>query len=192
MAKKKPKKKQSGYYFRFGRFQFIVFLIGTAGILVLTFYIGFMAGRITLQGADNTVGALEQKDKGEVPLSFYNILKSDKSGDRVEAAPQVKKPKAGASAGHGLKKRSESKTSNGPYMIQVAAYKEKGRAETLVGSLRSRGYEAAIYGEEKKDGWFRVRVGGFSKIGRAKNVAEEITRKEGLDAFVVKVGDGDR
>ena len=139
MAKKKPKKKQSGYYFRFGRFQFVVFLIGTAGILVLTFYIGFMAGRITSQGADNRVGVLDQKDEGEVPLSFYNILKSDKSGDRVEAAPQVKKPKAGSPSGSGSKRKKELKASNGPYMIQVAAYKEKGRAETLVGSLRSSG-----------------------------------------------------
>ncbi|MFC1889229.1 SPOR domain-containing protein [Thermodesulfobacteriota bacterium] len=192
MTKKKPRKKQAGYYFRFGRFQFVIFLIGTSVILVLTFFIGFMAGRITSLGADNPAVALAQKDKREVPLSFYNILKSDKSGDRVEAAPKVKKPKAGASAGHGTKKRKESKASGGPYMIQVAACKEKSRAEALVDDLRSSGYRADVYGEEKKDGWFRVRVGGFSKIGRAKDVAEEITRKEGLDVFVVKVGDSDR
>lgn len=191
MAKKKARKKPSGYYFRFGRFQFIVFLIGTAGILVLTFYIGFMAGRITSQGVENTVGVPSQKDGGKIPLSFYNMLKSDKKGDRPESAPRVKMTKDVEPAGNESKNRSESKTRSGPYMIQVAAYKDKGKAQTLADSLRSSGYEAAVYGEEKKDGWYRVRVGGFSKIGRAKDVAEEITREKGLDAFVVKVGGGD-
>ena len=193
MAKKKPRKKQAGYYFRFGRFQFVVFLIGTAGILTLTFFIGFMAGRITSRGADATAGALAQKDEGEVPLSFYKILKSDKHVERMEAEEPVKKPKATKTPASGSKKkRVKSDGSSGPYMVQVSAYKDKSRAEGLVDTLRSKGYRADVYGEEKKDGWFRVRVGGFSTKEKAKDMAEEITRNTGLDVFVVKVEASDR
>lgn len=193
MAKKKPRKIQAGYYFRFGGFQFVVFLIGTAGILTLTFFIGFMAGRITSRSADGTAGTLTQKDVGDVPLSFYKILKSDKSGDRVEADRPARKPKAATTSGSASKKtKGKPEENGGPYMVQVAAYKDKGRAEGLVDSLQSKGFGAAVYGEEKKDGWFRVRVGGFSKVEKAKEMAEEITRKAGLDAFVVKVGEVDR
>jgi cell division septation protein DedD len=72
------------------------------------------------------------------------------------------------------------------YTIQIAAFREKERADALADRLKGKGYRAYVrvgQGEQGRE-WYRVRVGEYSRREEATRDAEGLRGKEGLQIFV--------
>jgi cell division septation protein DedD len=74
----------------------------------------------------------------------------------------------------------------GAFMVQVAAYSDRARAEALVGRLRQKGY-AALIATVPANGQtlYKVRVGGFSDRPAADAAKVRLANEEKLQAWVV-------
>ena len=72
------------------------------------------------------------------------------------------------------------------YTIQVAAFREKVRADALVEELKDKGYSAYLQlGEIKKgEGWYRVRVGAFQFKEEAMREVENLQGQEALPPYI--------
>lgn len=73
------------------------------------------------------------------------------------------------------------------YSVQVAAFKDKGSAESMVEKLKDKGYkpyvqEATFSG---KEAWYRVRLGPFPTKEEAERVAKKFQEKEKIRPQVI-------
>lgn len=117
----------------------------------------------------------------EEELTFYNRLISKKE-----------ETKKGVRSSHVLKdqgkkaKVEQLKEEIRGYSVQVAALKDKGKAEKMVERLVRLGYPAYYYQTLINDViYYRVRCGPFQKIEEANKSAKRLADKEGFKPFVV-------
>lgn len=68
----------------------------------------------------------------------------------------------------------------GGYTVQVASCKHRSDADTLAGTLRSKGYPVFVVPADipGKGRWYRVRVGTFNTRQQAREFGENLKRKE--------------
>lgn len=76
---------------------------------------------------------------------------------------------------------------NEQYLVQVAALMDKQQADLLSLQIKASGYKAYVEGFSFSDGriLYRVRVGPYEHRLFADEVARELRRRNGLDAFVL-------
>lgn len=125
----------------------------------------------------------EKEKKGKVPLTFYETLtKEEKEGAaerkaakeetkrEEERAPEVKPPAAEL------------------YFVQVASFRQKANAKSLMRRLKEKGYKVRIVQVTLGKGkWWRVKVGGFAERGEAERVKGAL-EKEGFKGIKVTKG----
>ena len=73
------------------------------------------------------------------------------------------------------------------YFVQVAAFKDKGSADSMAAKLRDKGYktyvqEATFLGKEV---WYRIRLGPFSNKAEADRFAKRFHEKEKIRPQVI-------
>lgn len=76
------------------------------------------------------------------------------------------------------------------YLVQVASLMSERRANSLSVGINANGYRAYVEGFSFRDGrtLYRVRVGPYENRFFADQVARELRKRNGLDAFVLFVG----
>jgi D-alanyl-D-alanine carboxypeptidase (penicillin-binding protein 5/6) len=75
----------------------------------------------------------------------------------------------------------EAKVADG-YVLQLGAFRERERAETLLRQVTEKGFEGFI---EKFLSLYRVRLGPFSELAHAQNTADQIHDSVGYRVFIV-------
>lgn len=88
---------------------------------------------------------------------------------------------AAAADGGGLPAPDEA---NQGWVVQVAATKTRGEAETMVKGLKGKGYAAFV--SSNNPNVFRVRVGGYKNRRDADTVAAKLRRDERIDPWVTR------
>ncbi len=73
------------------------------------------------------------------------------------------------------------------YILQVASFRERDRAEILAQQIRDKGFETSIelFAVGQGESSFRVRVGPFADLNAAQGVAQEILAKIGHRALIL-------
>lgn len=69
--------------------------------------------------------------------------------------------------------------------LQVGAFSSRDNAQTLVGTLKSKGYPAFLVAVPQAKASFAVRVGPFPNRAEADKVSARLTREEGYSPFVI-------
>jgi serine-type D-Ala-D-Ala carboxypeptidase (penicillin-binding protein 5/6) len=80
----------------------------------------------------------------------------------------------------------EEKNSNG-YILQVGSFRERDRAETILRQFAENGFEAFIekISLTESQTSYRVRVGPYTDMLEAQEIAQEILNKSGLRALIL-------
>jgi len=139
--------------------------------------------QVEVEGALKEAKAEKEKEKGKVPLTFYETLtKEEKEGAaerkaakeeakrEEERAPEVKPPAAEL------------------YFVQVASFRQEANAKSLMRRLKEKGYKVRIVQVTLGKGkWWRVKVGGFAERGEAERVKGTL-EKEGFKGIKVTKG----
>jgi len=109
------------------------------------------------------------------------------------AAPERKKAgkeqaAAGAAPGQVPSAAEAPPNGKGKYLLQVASYQEKDRAEQLAGKLGAMGYAPRVVATDlrEKGIWYRVQVGGFATREEAQRASDAIAAKMGGVRSAVK------
>ena len=139
--------------------------------------------QVEVEGALKEAKAEKEKEKGKVPLTFYETLtKEEKEGAaerkaakeeakrEEERPPEVKPPAAEL------------------YFVQVASFRQEANAKSLMRRLKEKGYKVRIVQVTLGKGkWWRVKVGGFAERGEAERVKGTL-EKEGFKGIKVTKG----
>jgi cell division septation protein DedD len=74
------------------------------------------------------------------------------------------------------------------YTIQIASVKDRPTAEALTQRLKRKGYPVFILPHviPKRGTWYRVRVGHFTKRDEARELAQQLSRRERLTTYIAK------
>lgn len=111
-----------------------------------------------------------------------SIVDPAKAPRAVTAKPETERlPVEKLAAEKPTAKASATAPSSG-YSVQVAAYRRIAEAESLVSTLKDRGYQARV---DAADGWFRVRIGRYATAKDAEEALKRIKAKH-MDGFVVR------
>lgn len=80
----------------------------------------------------------------------------------------------------------------GGYLLQVASFTERWRADDLQKVLAEKGYPAFVENvpRQRKQAWYRVKVGTFPDLEKATQGKEQINRLLGLHPIIVSVEGG--
>lgn len=77
---------------------------------------------------------------------------------------------------------------DGPFYVQIAAFRDRGSADKVAGELTSGGYAANVFYEDGPSGQlYKVRVGGFATRDEAATVAGELKTKGHAGAFPTRI-----
>jgi D-alanyl-D-alanine carboxypeptidase (penicillin-binding protein 5/6) len=73
------------------------------------------------------------------------------------------------------------------YVLQVGAFRERDRAETLLKQVMDKGFAGFI---EKFSSMYRVRLGPFSEFGQAQDTADQIHQSIGYQVLILPMAAG--
>jgi D-alanyl-D-alanine carboxypeptidase (penicillin-binding protein 5/6) len=73
------------------------------------------------------------------------------------------------------------------YVLQVGAFRERDRAETLLKQVMDKGFAGFI---EKFSSMYRVRLGPFSELGQAQDTADQIHQSVGHQVLILPMAAG--
>jgi cell division septation protein DedD len=187
-----------------------LFLTGCLAVLVGTFVLGVIAGRLwprspaapsettAKASREASARALDRTGRPVEPaptLTFYHELTAPLATAPLAAPPPAKPPKP-ARADRADKAEAAPKPERAAppelaapgaaaFTVQVAAYKAKEPAEALRARLSAAGldvYVIQIDGTSRAR--FRVRVGSFATREAAQQLADRVGREQSLSAFV--------
>lgn len=115
--------------------------------------------------------AVEKTDKPKSG-STQDVIKGIKEDSLKKAPPKEKPPVA---------KTTMPKTDpGGKYTVQLAAFQNQIQANSLLNSLKSKGYPAFVkqYETPDKKLWYRVRVGTFSTKQQAADYGDKLKKQQ--------------
>ena len=101
----------------------------------------------------------------------------------VFKADNVKRP------GHQIKK---AKKNSKYFVLQIASYRERERANKEAGRWRDKGYQAKVRRVElgpDKVVWYRVHLGDYGSVEEATNFAKNLAQKHNLKSYVIPIRD---
>ena len=141
-------------------------------------------------------------DKKVIILGGKELLKEEKEVKVPEGegiTPETKekeeeKPRVAKVEEPKVQAIPEQKLPMGKFTINVASFRQKVRAERLMGELKNKGYKAFVAEASipKRGTWYRVSVGRFPSRGEAETFARELKEKDGLDSFVRELKEKER
>ena len=182
-------RKIKNFEFKLGKLGLSLFIFGISFFLLVAFIFGVIVGqniesypekiargipgitkrKITEKPVD--AGKIAKKKESDFKLTFYDTLTRKRKESRKEKEKK-----------HSIK---------GRYMIQIASFKDRKKAEMLHKKLLNMGYEPMvdmIY-LNSKGRWFRVRLKGFETHKDAKKVAAILEKKiKWLSCLIVREG----
>jgi len=88
------------------------------------------------------------------------------------------------------KKTGEAKKRDVYFVLQIASYGERGRADKEAGRWRDKGYRAEVRRADlgpEKGIFYRVHLGKFHSVEEATGFAEKLAQKYNLKSYVVPV-----
>ena len=190
-----PKKEKKRYTFQLTLSFLLLLSICLVFVLVWVFSLGIMVGRGFLPSAIEAFSSVneevtnDEEDKEidharpirEEELIFYNrlISKKEETKERVRSS-HVLKDKDKEAKVEQLKEEIRS------YSVQVAALKDKGKAEKMVERLVRLGYPTYYYQTLINDVmYYRIRCGPFQKSEEANKSAKRLADNEGFKPFIV-------
>lgn len=167
----------------------------------LTFYKTLQNGKepspLKQQKIEEKVQKKEEKEKKAEDKAQKKEEKEQKTAeksrkpektDNKEEKKQKEKPKAEAKNKIAKKEKikADSSSKEKRFTLQIAAFKEKDKAEDVAGSLKKKGYEPYIVPVTISDKgvWYRVRIGRFSTRPDAQNVQAKLKNSEGISSFI--------
>jgi cell division septation protein DedD len=105
----------------------------------------------------------------------------------VDANPSASQPDADATgseppASEQGTEETPASTAQGPYMVQVAAFKSKTQARALADGLKKKGYDVHVDGSKPL---YRVRIGHYKTHAAAAAMLKKLQAKN-IDGFVTK------
>lgn len=195
--------------------QIIVVLAGILLLCAVSFHFGRRVGRADGGRAGTDMAALvENAAGGEETLSDEDAASDLTFFDTVgQRAPQSAPPEVASGATTRDEASAQPKTAAPPptparqaettstppvtkppattapagaFMVQVAAYSDRARADALVGRLRQKGYAAQIATVPSNgQTLYKVRVGGFADRSAADAAKVRLANEEKLQAWVV-------
>lgn len=105
---------------------------------------------------------------------------------KTREAPVASPPPAATKPAPSPTAATTAKVPAGAFLVQVAAYSDRARAEALVGRLQQKGYQALIASVPSNgQTLYKVRVGGFADRPAADAAKARLAREEKLQAWVV-------
>ena len=193
--KSSPKKKKKRYTFQLTLSSLLLLSICLVFVLAWIFSLGIMVGRGFLPSAIEGFSSINEEVTNdeenkeidhaspirEEELTFYNrlIRKKEETKKEVRLSRVLKDQDKKA-------KVAQLKEEIRGYSVQVAALKDKGKAEKMVERLVRLGYPAYYYQTLINDViYYRIRCGPFQKIEEANKSAKRLADKEGFKPFVI-------
>ena len=75
------------------------------------------------------------------------------------------------------------------YAVQVAAFRERPKAMSLINRLEKKGYRAYLLAHEMKDreNWYRVRLGPYPARAQAEEASGRLKREERMDSYIARL-----
>ena len=121
----------------------------------------------------------------EYGFDNFQTLEAQPAG-KTSMSEQVSVRPERMSAFVGPQEDSKSESSDG-YLLQVGAFRERGRAESLIKQFSANGFEAFVEQTSLTGGQtaYRVRVGPYAELLEAQEIAQEIQDKSGLRVLIV-------
>lgn len=146
----------------------------------------------------DTLGKGKTDTKGLVPDGMAKKASPEKVKEPLAQAPPVPvapevQPKAAAPSPVVPKAApvKEKSVPQGKFLVQVASYQEKGKADALAKKIGAAGYPARTEAMELpgKGKWFRVVMGAFSDRPEAQTAIDSISKKnKGLNCVIRSAG----
>jgi cell division septation protein DedD len=194
----------------------VEFEFGTTGVVLVSVVvlalcaISFWLGRQSVPLAPPSAQGSSASQEGAAVMDGGDVEKDLTFFDRLEAAPELSAqgdertvlPPPEETKGTGVAPATPAETTppaeektqaalpvaaGGAFQIQVLATTEKAAAEAMVVRLRSGGFPAQLTsGDFKGQLLFRVRVGGYADEKDARQVAQAIREREGLQTWVTR------
>ncbi len=193
MAKSKKKLK-----FEFDNRQVILVLAGMTIIGILVFYAGVMVGSRSAQKeivALNSRMDLRKRIKAPSLIKQKNIKAKKKKSPTIEgiigqasSSAATGKSKTGIT-GKGTKSapvKVEKKSNKKVYYVQAASFRNAEVAHTTANQLDAKGYDAVVMKADipGKGIFYRVGMGPFKDINKAKSFSREFEKKEKTSTFI--------
>ncbi len=198
--KSSSKKERKRYNFQFSLSSLLLLCITFLFILGWIFSLGIMVGKGFLPSVIDTFSVVKKKTVQEdekkkddflkpikeEELTFYNQLidKKGRAKKRILSENSLKHKEKTTTKK--TKKVEQLKENMRNYSVQVAALKDKGKAEKMVERLTRLGYPA-YYFQSLINGemYFRIRCGPFSNIEETRKRAKRLADKEGFKPFII-------
>ena len=197
MAKLKKKLK-----FEFDNMQMFLLFVGSAIIGILVFYAGMMAGS---KSAQKEILALKSNMDLRKRIKAPSLLNQQKIRVVKKKAPTIEDVLDAASSGSSQKKvkkkvnkdakakspksapakvRKESKGK--AYYVQAASFKNAEVAHNKANALDAKGYDAVVMKTDipGKGIFYRVGMGPFKDINKAKAFSRKFEKKEKASTFI--------
>ena len=131
----------------------------------------------TRKGKITQVTPLDTKEKEQPEARKESVKK------KVRSADDVKRP------GHQIKKAKKKSTY---FVLQIASYRERERANKEARRWRDKGYRAKVRRADlgpEKGIWYRVHLGEFRSVEEATSSAKKLAQKHDLRSYVVPIRD---
>jgi D-alanyl-D-alanine carboxypeptidase len=118
--------------------------------------------------------------------NFETLKVANAANGLVHANGESLKPERPASVLFTPDERQRLQSAAG-YMLQIASFRERDRAESLQKTIAANGVQASVEPAPVPNGeiTYRVRVGPYSKLAEAQEAAREIETKSGFRAIIL-------
>ena len=144
-----------------------------------------------------TEGA-EAKEEEKPATSVKEAVKEEVKESKVEKTPQKKKEKEAKKPIEKPKIAKKVKTekiarpakeASKPFALQIASYRTLAQAKKEAQRWRKKGYFVRVRSANlgRKGIWYRVYLGRYSSLERAKRASIKLATKEGIRSYVTKV-----
>jgi serine-type D-Ala-D-Ala carboxypeptidase (penicillin-binding protein 5/6) len=122
----------------------------------------------------------------EYGFDNYQTLETQPAGKTSTAEHVSARPERVSEAVAAPQEENPSKLSDG-YLLQIGAFREQERAESLLKQFSANGLEAFVEKISLAGGQtaYRVRVGPYAELIEAQEIAQEILNKNGLKVLIL-------
>ena len=133
--------------------------------------------RTTKKERITQVTTLDTKQKEQPEPRKESVKKKVRSADDVKRL------------GHQIKKAKKKSTH---FVLQIASYRERERANKEARRWRDKGYRAKVRRADlgpEKGVWYRVHLGEYRSVEEAKSEAKKLAQKRNLRSYIVPIRD---
>jgi len=179
----------------------IALTVSTVCVFLWVFILGFWVGqklvgrsldeslptqvvaRAVPEAKEATPSIPEKIGASEALKPVIQTTRKESVKKKVRSADDVKRP------GHQIKKAKKKSTY---FVLQIASYRERERANKEGRRWRDKGYRAKVRRADlgpEKGIWYRVHLGEYRSVEEAKSEAKKLAQKHDLRSYVVPICD---